>query len=58
MIVLNDLNVAYIVHTVSAGRVIASFALVVLASVVAVVFVPDAVVLVLVVVFPLGVISD
>ena len=56
MIVLNDLNVAYIVYTVSAGRVTASLALVVLASVVAVVFVPDAVVLVLVVVFSLGVI--
>ena len=57
MIVLNDLNVAYIVHTVSAGRVTASLAPVVLASAVAVAFIPDAVVPVLVVVLPLEVIS-
>ena len=57
MIVLNDLNVACIVLTVSAGRVIAPLAPVVLASAVAAAFIPDAVVPVLVVVLPLEVVS-
>ena len=56
MIVLNGLNVAYIVLTVSVGRMTAPIAPVALVPAAAA-FIPDAVVPVLVVVLPLGVIS-